>query len=219
MDPPATALADLSLRSLRLHFCARRAIVCAMRELVDLLERSGYPVAVEDVLEAVADVLPPREEVADDLSERDRAYLDEFSGLVPASDQEVAKLVVRRAALATAEVARALDRTQAAERLGVSPSRISHRQAEGELYGFRVRPAKMLYPDWQFDDRVTIPGLQQIVEILPEGVPAVVIRRFMTEPDDALEVEDELVSPREWLLLGGDVERVAALAATLGDTA
>ncbi len=190
-----------------------------MSELVDLLERSGYPVAVEDVLEAVADVLPTREEVADDLSERDRAHLDEFSGLVPASDQEVAKLVVRRAALATAEVAGALDRTQAAERLGVSPSRISHRQAEGELYGFRVRPAKMLYPDWQFGDRGTIPGLQEIVEIFPEGVPAVVIRRFMTEPDDALAAEDELVSPREWLLLGGDVERVAARAATLGDTA
>jgi hypothetical protein len=186
-------------------------------ELTELLEQCGYPVTASDVLEALAEVLPRRELVADALSEHDRTYLDEFSGLVPASDEEVAGLVARRAALVTAEVAQALDRSQVAEMLGVSPSRISHRHAAGDLYAFRVGPAKVLYPDWQFAGHETIPGLPQVVEALPGGVPAVVIRRFMTEADPDLEVGEELVSPRMWLLAGGDVGRVASLAATLGD--
>lgn len=190
-----------------------------MSELSDLLERTGYPVSAEDVLEALADVLPRRNEVADDLSAADRAYLEEFSVLTPATDEETARLLARRAALATAEVARSLDRGQVGERLGVSPSRVSHRHAAGGLFAFRVGPAKTLYPDWQFTPDGTIPGLNHVVEALPGGVPAALVRRFMTEPDDALELGNESVSPKEWLLQGGEVLRVVALAATLGDWA
>lgn len=188
-------------------------------ELTDLLDRTGYPVSAEDVLEALAEVLPRRHDVVDDLSAGDRAYLDEFAGLEPASDEEVARLLARRAALATSEVAQALDRGQVGERLGVSPSRVSHRHAAGGLFAFRVGPAKTLYPDWQFTADGTIPGLPQVVEALPGGVPAALVRRFMTEPDDALEIGEEVVSPRAWLLQGGDVARVVALAATFGDGA
>jgi hypothetical protein len=188
-----------------------------MSELTDLLERTGYSVSTEDVLEALAEVLPRRSDVTDDLSATDRAYLDAFSELEPAGDEEIVRLLARRAALATAEVAQALDRARAGERLGVSPSRVSHRHARGDLYAFRVGPAKTLYPDWQFTRRETIPGLRQVVEALPEEAPAALIRRFMTEPDDALELGEETVSPREWLLQGGDIGRVVALAATLGD--
>ena len=188
-----------------------------MSELTDLLERTGYPVSARDVLEALAEVLPPREEVADDLSAADRAYLDEFSGLEPANDQEVGRLLSRRAALATAEVARSLDRAEVSARLGVSPSRVSHRHAEGALFAFRVGPARTLYPDWQFAADDTIPGLRQVVRALPGGVPAALVRRFMTEPDDALELGDEALAPRDWLLQGGEVTRVVELAMTLGD--
>lgn len=186
-------------------------------ELTDLLERTGYPVSAEDVLEALADVLPRRDEVADDLSAADRAYLEEFSGLSPASDEEVARLVARRAALATAEVARSLDRAEVGERIGVSPSRVSHRHTAGALFAFRIGPSKTLYPDWQFTVDGTIPGLREIVEVLPAGVPAALVRRFMTEPDGALELGDEAVAPRDWLLEGGDISRVVELAITLGD--
>lgn len=203
-----------------LSACALERIPCdcvRMTELPDLLERTGYPVSAEDVLQALADVLPLRAEVADDLSTTDRAYLEEFSGLERASDEEVARLLARRAALATAEVARALDRTEVGERLGISPSRVSHRLAAGELFAFRIGPAKTLYPDWQFTARGTLPGLHEVVEALPGGVPAALVRRFMTDPDDALEIGDDPVAPREWLLQGGDVSRVVELATTLGD--
>ena len=52
---------------------------------------------------------------------------------------------------------------------------------------------------------------------LPSGSHPVAVRTFMTTPSEELSVHGEALSPRDWLVGGGDPKDVAGLAATLGE--
>jgi excisionase family DNA binding protein len=104
--------------------------------------------------------------------------------------------------------------------LGVHPSRVRHRISDGALYGFKVGKHLRL-PAWQFDraDGETpdpIPGLRTVLASLAGDAHPLEISTFMTTPDADLVIDDRPVSPREWLVAGGDATPVAALAAELG---
>ncbi|GAA5170391.1 DNA-binding protein [Amycolatopsis dongchuanensis] len=103
----------------------------------------------------------------------------------------------------------------AADRLGVDASRVRHRLAERRLTGWKDQGGWRL-PAWQFTDDGVLPGLDTVLAALPAGQPALVVAAFMTHPQDDLVIAGEPVSPRQWLLAGGDPRPVAALAATLG---
>jgi len=190
-----------------------------MPELLALLQSRGYQLDETGLVRALEALLPRRAEPAASLSEPESEYLRRFSGLAAASQEQKAELDARRVAALTAEVAQSLDRSAVATLLGISPSRVSHRQAEGALYAFSAGPGRHLYPDWQFASRTVLPHLSEVIGNMRPGTPAAVVRRFMTTPDPDLVVEGVGLSPRDWLLAGGEATALTELAAELGDVA
>ena len=195
------------------------ATLCAMAGLMTLLRSRGYELDETRLVRALDMLLPRRTEPSASLSEQESDYLERFSGLVAAGEEQKAELDARRIAALTAEVAQSLSRPDVASLLGISPSRVSHRQAEGALYAFSVGPGRSLYPDWQFAGRTVLPHLPEVIGSLRPGIPAAVVRRFMTTPDPDLVVEGATLSPRDWLLAGGEAAFVTDLATELGDFA
>jgi hypothetical protein len=113
-----------------------------------------------------------------------------------AEEERKTRLEVVTSSLGTAEVA---------ERLGIDTSRVRHRQAKGGLYSFLVGN-KRRYPAWQFTGDAKQPllsGLATLVKGLPEGMHPASVQGFMTTPQESLTINDERVTPAEWLQRGG----------------
>jgi hypothetical protein len=55
---------------------------------------------------------------------------------------------------------------QVAEDLGVDPSRIRHRVADGALYAVRIG-RRLLLPAWQFNEGFPLPSLAAVMAALP----------------------------------------------------
>jgi len=108
---------------------------------------------------------------------------------------------------------------EAAELLGVDPSRLRHRLTSQppSLYGVRLESGWSI-PRFQFDGDRLFPGLGEVVaELDPELHPVSVYRWFTTPNPDLVAERLQLpaLSPREWLRLGLPAEKVADLASTL----
>src|SRR5579859_5318527 len=106
--------------------------------------------------------------------------------------------------------------TQAAELLGVQPSRIRQRLAAQTLLGMKDRGNWRL-PRYQFDHGQVVPNLGAVATKLRSGLHPVGLWRWFTTPHPDLVVgEDEnKVSPLDWLRAGYDPRPVADLAAEL----
>lgn len=99
--------------------------------------------------------------------------------------------------------------------LGIEGSSVRHRKDKGTLYAFKADQA-LRYPTWQFVDhrdpkRRTLPGLSVLVKAIPSTMHPASVLGFMTTPQDDLLVEDEAVTPVEWLSGGGDPQEVVDL--------
>lgn len=91
-----------------------------------------------------------------------------------------------------------------ARRLGVSPSRIRHRIADGSLYGFRLG-TRVRLPRWQFTDGERtdpLPHLRSVLKATPSGITPLELALFMATPQPELALGDEPLTPRTWLLAG-----------------
>lgn len=124
-------------------------------------------------------------------------------------------------AQAQAEFARlradALDVNQAAALLGVNTSRVRQRltSARPTLVGMKIGERWCL-PKFQFQRRGLVPGLERIIPALPSDLDPVSLFRWLTSPDDDLEIAGgDTVSPLDWLAMGKDPAAVAALAQDL----
>jgi len=104
----------------------------------------------------------------------------------------------------------------AARVLRVDPSRIRQLLAARRIYGLQVKGAWRI-PLFQFDRDRLLPGLEEVVPRLAEGLHPVAVYRWLTteNPDLAPEDLDRALSPREWLLAGYPPAAVAELAADL----
>lgn len=149
------------------------------------------------------------------LTEEESGFLDTFGGIGrPASADRDAR---RHAAIASlgpvvALVHDSITVRELANRLGVDDSRIRHRIGDRALYAHKMG-RQLRVPLWQFDDSgQPIPGLRAVLAAMPEGLHPLEVAGFMTNPQPELDVEDVDVSPREWLLAGGDVTPVVSLA-------
>ncbi|HEV2779368.1 MAG TPA: DNA-binding protein [Actinophytocola sp.] len=138
-----------------------------------------------------------------DLSPRRRSDGDHRARAV------AAQAVLRDSAVTVAE---------AAETIGVDPSRIRHRLLARRLSGWKERGGWRL-PAWQFTSTGVLPGLEAVLEAVPDDQPPLVVAAFMTTSQSDLRIDGEPVSPRAWLLASGDPEPVAKLASTLGTPA
>jgi len=106
-----------------------------------------------------------------------------------------------------------LSAADAAKLLRVDVSRVRQRLRERSLFGIEYDGSWRL-PRFQFERRLVIPGLAQVLKSLPPDLfPLDVVDWFvLPDPDLQLESDAAPLSPREWLLSGRPVEAVITLA-------
>lgn len=183
-----------------------------------LFERLGLRVGEQEfeglVEEALATFLPERAPRAarSALGEREAAALEEAGLSFERHAAGAESPLVRTAAEYAALVASALTVPQAAQRLGVEPSRVRQRLVKHTLYGIKQKAGWRL-PLFQFAERGTVPNFEAVAPRL-SGLHPVAVARWFTTPHADLVVgeEEQPVSPRAWLETGRDPGRVAALA-------
>lgn len=155
------------------------------------------------------------------LSAQDEAFLDAYAAARPASPQDVERSRARSAQRATALLGTSVSVREVAERLGVAASTIRHRIRDRALYALPStgeRGSRRL-PRWQFDEDLhPLPGLREVLAALPVDMHPLQVVAFFATAQPELTVEDQDLSPREWLSQGGDPGLVATLAAGLDDT-
>ncbi len=127
---------------------------------------------------------------------------------------------VGQLALTQARVGRfrddALTVAEAAARVGLSTSRIRQLIGAGDLIAIPGQDGHLL-PDWQFLGDAFVPALSTLGTAAGSAstVHPLALARFMTRPDVDLVVDGRPMTPVQWLVAGGDPDRVAALAAPL----
>lgn len=180
---------------------------------------SPFGVSEDDfALELARDLQATPDPTASQLTEQEEAVFAEHGGIVGSA--RLGATSVARATLCAfssnlAEQTRAsISVAQAAERLDVDASRVRHRLRDRALYGFKLGSSVRL-PLWQFGDDAPIPSLRSVLAALPSDLHPLEVVGFMTTPDPDLTVSDEPMSPRDWLIHGGDVGRVREIAADL----
>jgi hypothetical protein len=203
-----------------------------MSLLESVLRRHGYVLSEASFADHLDALLSSQlsDRTVIDISTGDAAFLAEYSGVQPASEDDLARLDARSVSRAAAEAARTMGRGDVARMLGVDPSRISHQVAAGRLYSYSGGSGRPVFPDWQFttirpaaaqqDAAPTvavIPHLATVVAAFPAGSHPIAVRTFMTTPNQDLQLQGSALSPRDWLVDGGDPTVVAGLAATLGE--
>jgi excisionase family DNA binding protein len=125
--------------------------------------------------------------------------------------------LARTAAKYVAVLASALTTKEAAEVLEVGESRVRQRLRERTLYGVKSGRENRL-PAFQFEGSKEVPGIAQVLKHVDRSLhPVAVLNWFMLPNPDLFLDEEEAnpVSPRYWLLSGGDPEVLARLAEEL----
>ncbi|MFN8634110.1 MAG: DNA-binding protein [Chloroflexota bacterium] len=182
------------------------------------MEPADFERLVMEAVERALPLRPPadgRAELADDEIRFLQDAGVDLSELEP-RDRGVDSPLARTAAEYAALLATALTVSDLAVRLGVDVSRIRQRLTGHTLYGVKDGKSWRI-PLFQVDDSglALIPGLNRVVPMLV-GVHPVEVARWFTLPHVDLEnAEGEQLSPRTWLLSGGDPALVAALAEEL----
>jgi excisionase family DNA binding protein len=131
---------------------------------------------------------------------------------------EYGNRVSRTASKYAAISASALTVREAAVLLAVSEGRVRQKISEGRLYAIRGRNGERRLPRFQFSERGAVEGMQETMREVPPGVHPVSLQNFFLSPnpDLYLDAEEETpVSPRDWLLSGGDPRAVTPLAREL----
>ena len=112
-----------------------------------------------------------------------------------------------------------LSTAEAAKLLQVDVTRVRQRLRERSLYGLEYEGTWRL-PRFQFERRLVIPGLAQVLKALPPDLfPLDVVDWFLQpEPDLQLENDAAPLSPRAWLLSGRPIDAVSKVARDLTRT-
>jgi hypothetical protein len=98
----------------------------------------------------------------------------------------------------------------------VGESRVRQRLGEGTLYGVKAGRENRL-PAFQFEGGNEVPGIAEVLTRVDRSVHPVAVLNWFVLPNSDLYLDEEAgpVSPRHWLLSGGDPEVPAQLAADL----
>ena len=125
--------------------------------------------------------------------------------------------LARTAAKYVALLASALTTKEAAGVLEVGESRVRQRLGEGTLYGVKAGRENRL-PAFQFEGGKEVPGIGKVLKNVDRSVHPVAVLNWFVLPNPDLFLEEEEarpVSPRYWLLSGGDPEVLVHLAEEL----
>lgn len=139
------------------------------------------------------------------------------AGIAAPDQQALARTAIKTASHSAALVLTGLSCAEAAERLGVTDSRIRQRIAERSLLAFRTaRSRAFRLPSFQFVADGELPCLSDILKSVRKSVPVSVVVGFFLTPQPDLEDQDgAAMTPVAWLTTGGDAELVAQLASDL----
>jgi excisionase family DNA binding protein len=151
-----------------------------------------------------------------EFSEEELGVLEE-GGLDLSPREEGTDHLARTAARYGALLASALTTREAAEVLEVGESRVRQRLGEGTLYGVKAGRENRL-PAFQFEGGKEVPGIAQVLKHVDRSLhPVSVLNWFMLPNPDLFLDEEEArpISPRYWLLSGGDPEVLTLLAEDL----
>jgi hypothetical protein len=109
-----------------------------------------------------------------------------------------------------------LSAADAAKLLRVDVSRVRQRLRERSLFGIEYEGSWRL-PRFQFERRLVIPGLAQVLKSLPPDLFPLDIVDWFVLPDPDLQLDSDAapLSPREWLQSGRPVEAIVTLARDL----
>ncbi|WGW10951.1 hypothetical protein LWF01_12645 [Saxibacter everestensis] len=135
------------------------------------------------------------------LTERENNFLD--VGGLPSADGDV-NVVATVVTSSTRIISESYTADRVAELLDVDISRVRHRAAAGSLYQISLG-RRRYFPRWQFQAGAVLPGLSAVLAAAPDPVHPLSLSAFMTAPNPDL----ENMSPANWLVTGGSVERVA----------
>ena len=125
--------------------------------------------------------------------------------------------LARTAARYAAMLATALTTGEAAGLLGTGESRVRQRLKDGTLYGVKAGGRNRL-PAFQFEGGMEVPGIGRIMRHVDRSVHPVALLNWFTLPSPDLHLDEDgkgAVSPREWLLSGGDPRVLVSLAEEL----
>jgi hypothetical protein len=197
-----------------------------LTKLFDTVESSTTPVETFNVmLEEVVDSASARQPTGGGLTNAGADFLVR-SGAFTSAHLHMLESRVRAGELAHREretrlgaLSRTLSADEVGDLLGISASRVRHRQGSNLLYAFRAGKSRR-YPLWQFvpgTDQV-IPGLADVIPAFLDDWHAAAIEGFMTTPQADLPAEIDgaageamRLTPIEWLVGGGDPADVVAI--------
>lgn len=191
----------------------RAEIAEALAEADIRMDVGRFVVLLREALRAVG----RRHRAADPASQLTMRDIEQLraGGLRPSVDLGAYYRVRAQTAAQTAALlASSLSVGQAAERLGVDPSRVRQMLAARALVGVKDG-GEWRVLELQFQDRRLVPNIGEIARAIPEGLPLVGVANWLTSPEPDLEVLGKPVSPLEWLSGGGDPGRIVALASEL----
>lgn len=170
-----------------------------------------YGIGEDEFVEELSrDLHAVPEASASRLTDSEEAILREHGGIAERiGDGEAAAAAVLRSASSNlaALTRESLSVEQAASVLMVDGSRVRHRVGDRALYAFKIGAALRL-PRWQFNEHDPIPGLRSVLAALPADLHPLEVAGFMTTPDAGLVVSEEPLTPRDWLVGGGDIHLV-----------
>ncbi len=156
-------------------------------------------------------------EPAREFSPEEAAVLEEGGlELSPPAAKEPDPLA-RTAAKYAALLATALTTREASGLLGTGDSRVRQRLKEKTLYGVKAGRENRL-PALQFEGGKEVPGIGEVLRHVDRSMHPVALSNWFTLPNPTLyldEQEERAVSPREWLLSGGDPQVLVPLAEEL----
>ena len=187
----------------------------------EALQEAGISISAEEldrrVAEAIRELVTHRPTVdpRTEFTPEEHAVLVEggfdLSPLRPSDINPELRAAEQYAAL----LATSLTVREAAQRLGVDGSRIRQRLLARQMFGIR-RPTGWLLPMFQFDGNRLVPGIERVLSHLnPHVHPLAVVHWFVRPHPDLCrpgDVDETPMSPRDWLLSGGNPELVAELA-------
>jgi hypothetical protein len=116
----------------------------------------------------------------------------------------------RIAEIRAVTIAESLTTTETARLVGLSASTIRRRRANRSLYAF-PHGTQWRFAAWQFSTTATIPGIDDLAPAIPPSMHPAFVRGLMLAPRRQLVDGDELKSPRDFLIEGGDPARIIAI--------
>jgi hypothetical protein len=181
-----------------------------MLEAVGVTEEEARAVMREEIAAARRPVAALSAEQAD--------FLARHGGIdspTRTRDQEGKMLGLASFGNTAALVATSMPVKEAADQMGLDPSRVHHRIGDRALYAYKFG-ARLRLPLWQFQaDGTPLPNLRAVLSALPPDLHPLAVNGFMTSPNSDLEIDGEPVSPAHWLATGGDAEAVSALVSDI----